>query len=292
MKRGFLIGTALLLMVLPLAGCGVAQEELDDAIAERDAAEAQVASLESKLSAAESDLAAAESDLAAAASDLAAAESALPPSRVTEPDMSNSALLIIHMQNDVVKEGGYMDSLVKGGMLPPHLEGIQAIVPNINELAAAMRAAGRPVIFCQMSVKADYSDALWPYWQYPDIMERGFFVEGTWGSQIIDELTPQNGDYTNVDKSENSFYGSELDKTLRKLKVNTVVIAGVHTNMCVLRGAEGAIVSGYYVIIVRDATAASSRGVHEVWLNAWDVTFGDIVSLKVETTSDLISIIK
>jgi len=76
MKRIFLIGTALLLMVLPLAGCGVAQEELDDAIAERDAAKAQVSSLQTALSAAESDLAAAESDLATAESDLATAESA------------------------------------------------------------------------------------------------------------------------------------------------------------------------------------------------------------------------
>jgi len=76
MKRIFLIGTALLLMVLPLAGCGVAQEDLDDAIAERDAAEAQVSSLQSKVSAAESDLTAAESDLAAAESALATSESA------------------------------------------------------------------------------------------------------------------------------------------------------------------------------------------------------------------------
>ena len=76
MKRIFLIGTALLLMVLPLAGCGVAQEDLDDAIAERDAAQAEVSSLQSTLSTAESDLAAAASDLAAAESALATAESA------------------------------------------------------------------------------------------------------------------------------------------------------------------------------------------------------------------------
>ena len=76
MKRIILIGTALLLIVLPLAGCGVAQEDLDDAIAERDAAKAQVSSLQSKVSAAESALTTAESDLSAAESALAASESA------------------------------------------------------------------------------------------------------------------------------------------------------------------------------------------------------------------------
>lgn len=83
MKKIFLIGTALLLMVLPLAGCGVPQEDLDAAEADRDAALAQVSSLQSDISKAKSDLTTAKSDLAStesaladAESDLAAAESA------------------------------------------------------------------------------------------------------------------------------------------------------------------------------------------------------------------------
>lgn len=209
------------------------------------------------------------------------------PSSVTEPDMSNSALLIIHMQNDVVKEGGYIDSLVKAEIIPPHLEGIQALVPNINKLAAAMRAAGRPVILCRMSVEADYSDALWPYWKYPNIVEKGFFVEGTWGAQLIDELTPQTGDYVHVDKSYNSFCGGALDKTLRKSKVNTVVIAGVHTNTCVFCTAEGALEYGYYVITVTDATWAVSELAHKAALGALGLSFGDA-----KTTDEVINMIK
>ena len=77
MKKIILIGTALSLLVVPfLSACGVPQEDLDTAIAERDAAQAQVASLQSDLATAESDLAAAESDLAAAQSALATAQSA------------------------------------------------------------------------------------------------------------------------------------------------------------------------------------------------------------------------
>jgi len=178
------------------------------------------------------------------------------PSRVTEPDMSNSALLIIHMQNDVVKEGGFVDWLVKEGVSPPHLEGIRAIIPNINELAAAMREAGRPVVFGNVGVKADYSDALYPYWKVPRVMERPFFVEGTWGAETIEELGPQSGDYLVIGKSWNCFYASELDKLLRKLKVNTVIVTGIHTDACALLTANGAIERGYYVIYVADATAA------------------------------------
>jgi chemotaxis protein histidine kinase CheA len=83
MKRTVLIATALLLMLLPLAGCGVPQEDLDAAEADRDAALSQVAALESKLAAAESAKAAAESALADAESALAAAESDLAAAKST-----------------------------------------------------------------------------------------------------------------------------------------------------------------------------------------------------------------
>ena len=75
MKKKVLIGMALLLVVPLLVSCGVPQEDLDAAVAAKEAAEAQVASLQSQLGAAQSDLDAAESDLAAAEGELATVES-------------------------------------------------------------------------------------------------------------------------------------------------------------------------------------------------------------------------
>ena len=200
------------------------------------------------------------------------------PSRVTEPDMSNSALLIIHMQNDVVKEGGFIDWLVDEGVSPPHLEGIRAIIPNINELAAAMREAGRPVVFGNVEVKADYSDALYPYWKVPRVMERPFFVEGTWGAETVEELGPQSGDYLVIGKSWNCFYRSEMDKLLRKLKVNTVIVTGIHTDACALLTANGAIERGYYVIYVNDGTAALHEDDHMCGIVAVGKAIGELKS--------------
>lgn len=200
------------------------------------------------------------------------------PSRVTEPDMSNSALLVIHMQNDVVKEGGFVDALIKDGISPPHLEGIRAIIPNINQLAAAMRAAGRPVIFGNVGVKADYSDTLYPYWKVPKVMERPFFVKGTWGAETVEELGPQSGDYEIIGRSWNVFYATELDKLLRKLKVNTVIITGVHTDACALLTAHGAVEHGYYVVYVADATAALHEDDHMAGLTIVGKCIGEIKS--------------
>ena len=64
MKKTVLIVTALFLVVLPLAGCGIAQEQYDEVVADRDTARAQLASLQSELDKAQSDLATAEARIA------------------------------------------------------------------------------------------------------------------------------------------------------------------------------------------------------------------------------------
>jgi len=99
-------------------------------------------------------------------------------------------------------------------------------------------------------------------------MVKSFFTENSWGAQIIEELRPKDGDFLNIDKSYNSFYGSKLDKTLKKLKIDTVIITGVHTNICIFNGAAGAVERGYSVIVVSDATAASSEVIHKVALES------------------------
>jgi len=196
--------------------------------------------------------------------------------RVTAADMSNSALLIVHMQNDVVKEGGFVDYLIKEGVSAPHLDGIQAIIPNISKIATAMRADGRPVVIGNVAVKeADYSDSLYPYWKVPKVTERPFFVEGTWGADTVEELAPQGDDYLVIGRSWNVFYGTELDELLRKLGVNTVIITGVHTDACALFTAAGAVERGYYVIYVIDGMAALDENAHICGLGSLGKAIGE-----------------
>ena len=75
-KKCVLVGVILSTFLL-VVGCGIAQEDYDTVVAERDATQAQITSLQSDLSQAQSDLTTAEDNLAETESDLNQAQSDL-----------------------------------------------------------------------------------------------------------------------------------------------------------------------------------------------------------------------
>jgi nicotinamidase-related amidase len=67
-------------------------------------------------------------------------------------------------------------------------------IPHVKRLADTFRAAGRPVVYVAHILKADYSDAAFPYWRLglqPGTGNSTHCVEGTWGAEIIDDLKPR-----------------------------------------------------------------------------------------------------
>jgi len=87
-------------------------------------------------------------------------------------------------------------------------------------LAAAFRAARRPVIYVAHVLKADDSDAAWPYWRLgidPASWNNTHCVEGTWRAEIIEQLKPYDGEHLIVKKGFGGFANTALDTTLRNM---------------------------------------------------------------------------
>ncbi len=83
-------------------------------------------------------------------------------------------------------------------------------------------------------------------------------VEGTWGAQIIDALTPRPGEAVVVKRSVSALAGTELPKLLALYGVRTVVLAGVATNFVVEGTAREAADLGYGVVVLSDASETLS----------------------------------
>jgi nicotinamidase-related amidase len=151
-------------------------------------------------------------------------------------DPARTALVVVDMQYDFVREGG--------GLLVPDAA---ATVPTIKALLGIARAHGMRVVYSQDTHRE--GDPEWRIW--PEHAR-----EGSWGWEIVDELAPARDDIVLRKPRYDACYGTPLDHLLRLWGVDTLVICGTVANICVYYTAASAALRWYEVVIPRDAISA------------------------------------
>ncbi len=151
-------------------------------------------------------------------------------------DPSRTALIVVDMQNDFVKEGGTL--------VVPDAEGT---IPAIRRLLELARGSGMKVVFTQDThTEGDPEWRIWPE----------HCREGTWGWQIVDELSPREDELVIRKVRYDAFYGTHLDHFLKVWDTDTLIICGTVASICVHYTAASAALRWYGVIIPKDATSA------------------------------------
>lgn len=159
--------------------------------------------------------------------------------------MARSAVVVIDMLNDFVT-----------GSLK--CEDAARITPNIKALTEKARKRGAAVIYAN-DCHTPQIDAEFRVWE-------PHAVKGTEGAKVVEALKPQRGDYVVEKKRYSSFYETGLDDLLRELKVDTVVLTGLHTNCCVQHTASDAFFRGYRIKIPEDCVGAFTAEDHKAGL--------------------------
>jgi len=197
-------------------------------------------------------------------------------------DLENTALIIIDMQNDFIHENGAMRKIsLEMGVPESALDLSKAPIPNIKKLAEHFRKSRKNVIYVYIAWEADYSDVAIPLSKMPPkVKEVGALVRGSWGSQIIEELTPSESDHMVMKKGYGGFFQTSLDRILRNLGIKTLVLGGIYTNICVETTAREAIAYGYDILLARDATASFDEEGHQATLKVIAAAFGEVVSTE------------
>jgi len=191
----------------------------------------------------------------------------------------DSALIVVDMQNDFLDpDGGLGRAARDEPALRIDMPFIRSTIPNVQRLVEAFRRAERPVVYIVHRVKSDYSDAQFPYWRLGLGPERAqpFVVEGTWGADIIEQLQPQAGDHIVVKKGYGAFSNTSLDTILRTRGVNTCVVVGVTTCVCVSTTIRGGVEHNYRMIVVSDAVAEVNQHTHAAELETLARNFADV----------------
>lgn len=153
---------------------------------------------------------------------------------------ARTAVLVVDMINDFCVEGGAM-------VLP----GAEALYGPQNAVAAAARQAGSPVVFIidshRTNVRSDREFRI----------RTPHALEGTWGARLVDALDQREDDIRIVKRRYSAFYNTDLHLTLQDLGVDTVIVIGVVTNICVRSTVHDAFFEGYDVVVPEDCVAAT-----------------------------------
>lgn len=148
------------------------------------------------------------------------------------------ALLIIDMLNDFAAEGDYA-----------YKRRFWQVAGNIKQLATYCRQLSVPVIYvCDRHKRQDYGESLKSTKTPPHA------VEGTTGAAVVVCLEPGAQDLVVPKTMYSGFFRTELEQLLTDLDIDTVIVTGVHTHVCVLATAMDAFSRELLVFVPHDCT--------------------------------------
>ena len=193
------------------------------------------------------------------------------PHRDLEP--RRTALVVVDLQN------AFMDDAIGHAVCPAARD----IVPNVNRLAATVRAAGGGVFW----IKNTYDDRSAIEWSTaqamltPQARQRRIeaMSEGSKGHDLWPELDVRPEDEI-VRKYRFSAFlpgTSDLPYRLRARGFDTVLITGTVTNVCCESSARDAMMTNFKTVMITDGNAAMTQEEHEASLTAFYLIFGDVM---------------
>ncbi len=188
-------------------------------------------------------------------------------------DAARTALVVVDMQNYFVAEG-----------FPLEIPLSRAIVPNINRLARALRAAGGSIVWVQTT-----SAGALEHWanlhKHMLTSEKSkarlaHLDEKAEGFALYPTLEPLPSDLR-VKKIKYSAFiqgSSDIDARLKSRGIDTLLITGTATNVCCESTARDAMMLDYRVVMVADANASKTDEEHAATLNNFLMFFGDVMT--------------
>ena len=169
------------------------------------------------------------------------------------------ALVVIDMQKDFFQKKHL-------------LEQRELLVENLNRLIELARKHKLPVIWVRQVWKYDLSNSP----KHIRQSGKGYVLEGTKGSELLDELSKLSEDYEVIKTRNSGFFGTNLDSLLNELGVDTLIVGGINTHACVRMTAIDAWQKDYDVIVAKDCVASYDDKHHKVTMKYFEPVIAEI----------------
>jgi nicotinamidase-related amidase len=147
------------------------------------------------------------------------------------------------MNKAVVVVDALVDFMKPEGVL--YCKTADYVIPKLKELRDAAHEANVPVFYV--------NDAHQPGDRELEIWHE-HAMKGTKGAELVPELMPVRSEEIVEKRWYSGFTETDLDRKLKAMGVDTVYIAGMHTNICNRHTSYDAYTKGYKVVLVGDAS--------------------------------------
>src|SRR5262249_46824375 len=191
-----------------------------------------------------------------------------------EIDARRTAHVVVDLQNGFMAPGQ-----------PVEIAQAREIVPNVNRISSALRAAGGLVVYIQNTIDAA-AKRDWSNWfahmsgKKREAAIFAAFAEGSYGHALWPELEVLPQDIRVNKRRFGAFVpgSSDLHAVLQARNIDTLIITGTATNVCCESTARDAMMMNYKVIFVADGTATYNDEEHNAALGIILAMFADVMT--------------
>lgn len=167
-------------------------------------------------------------------------------------NLDRTALLIIDLQADIFSDGALK------------VVGATKALPKAQKVLDIARQIGLPIIHTKEVHRKEMVD----FGRELEGAEPVHCLETWSGTDFHPSLMPQEGEFTVTKRRYSCFYGTDLEIVLKGLKVDTLIIMGALTNVCVHYTAVDAHQRDYYFYVIEDCCIGADWEAHAAALKA------------------------
>jgi len=183
-------------------------------------------------------------------------------------ELDRTAIIVIDMQRDFLEPGGFGESLGNDVCL------LSAAIAPCRALLSGAREKGMLIVHTREGHRADLTDAP------RSKVERGapslrigamgpmgrILIRGEPGHDIVPELYPQAGEPVIDKPGKGAFYATDLHAILQNRGIDSLIVCGVTTEVCVHTTVREANDRGYRCLVPGDCCGSYFPEFHEVGL--------------------------
>jgi ureidoacrylate peracid hydrolase len=197
-------------------------------------------------------------------------------------DPRYAALLVVDVQNDFVSPEG------SAGKRGDDVGAAIAMIPNLTRLIDQARKVGLTIVYIR-TTHSEWTDTA--SWIYRTSQKSGLSTcrEGTWGAEFYDGIGPLPSERVVIKHRYSAFINTDLNTVLKARGIQSILVCGVATNVCVETTARDGYMYDYYVTMIDDCSAAYDAKLHMGTLENIRRHFGLVASSHqiIETWSGL-----